>query len=547
MSKVSRFVGQVAGVVAGAALIGSGIGAAVGAPLAISGIGSAASIAQVAGAVSAVASIGTALTSEPARAQGQVNDRIIGANNPQPYLIGRTYSGGVQVHDVGYGGNVDDVDNPYRFIPVVYSCCGPVQGLESVQLDFEAVSFSGTSALGYYSDYFWRDYQLGARPEADALAPHFAGAPDWGSAHKLSSFAAIGYSLKWSKKGKRFAGGQLPVIGAIWQGVKVYDPRLDSTFPGGSGTCRAGDESTYVYQANPATHSGTYAYGRYVNGVKVFGVDLGAAGVNFADVAAWANVCDANGWTVNGTIYEPGDKWNNLKRIAEAGAGFPVLVGGKLGFDYRAPRASLYTITRDDLADGVISSQLNKEWKSRHNVLVPKYRSEAHQWSFQQAGAARVAAFVTADGEEKSDEKQWDLVTDVDQVTQLAYYELYQRREGGPFTLPLKPHMRDYEPGDCLTLGADLGVHPSGAIKAVVRSTSGDPGSGIVTLEFEQETDAKHPAALSATGVAPAAFVPPTSEELDGTYYYNNLDPASVTVDSATLTCDTTGETVDAR
>src|SRR3546814_8327853 len=66
--------------------------------------------------------------------------------------------------------------------------------------------------------------------------------PGWGSAYKLSGQAAIGWSYKFDKKGKKFANG-LPVTGAYLTGVKVYDPRLDSTFPGGSGSCRLGNKS----------------------------------------------------------------------------------------------------------------------------------------------------------------------------------------------------------------------------------------------------------------------------------------------------------------
>lgn len=523
MSKVLRTVGQVAGVVAGAALIVStaGIGGAAVAA-------AAASVSKFATIASVVGSIGAQITAKSPTAKGQVNERIIGANNPQPYLMGRSYSGGIQVHDVGWGGEVDDVQNPYRFIAAVYSCCGPVESLESVQLDFAATSFSGTAASGYYANYLYRDYQLGARPEADALSPNWAGTPDWGSSYKLSGYAAIGYSLKWSKKGKRFAGGQIPVIGAIWEGVKVYDPRLDSTYPGGSGSHRITDESTWAYSRNPALHALTYAYGRYVNGVKVFGVDLGDAAIDLDKAVAWANVCDTNSWYVDGTIYEPGDKWDNLKRICEAGAAQPVLKGGVLSFDYQAARTSLANVTRDDLAsDDVNAKLIGKGWKARHNTLVPRYRSEAHQWNYVQAEQAQVGAWVTADGEEKLDERQWDLVTGVNQVTQLAYYDLYQRREAGPFTIYCKPHMRLYGPGDCLTLKEELGLHPDGDVKAIVRSRTVDPNTGVVTLELEQETDGKHTAALAATGVAPSTITLPTSEDFDDAYG-SNRDPAGL-------------------
>src|SRR3546814_5014996 len=111
--------------------------------------------------------------------------------------------------------------------------------------------------------------------------------PGWGSAYKLSGQAAIGWSYKFDKKGKKVANG-LPVTGAYLTGVKVYDPRLDSTFPGGSGSCRLGNEATYVYSENPALHAGNYAYGRYHNGKRTFGIGLPADGIDWPIVAAWA-------------------------------------------------------------------------------------------------------------------------------------------------------------------------------------------------------------------------------------------------------------------
>lgn len=534
MSGVARAVGAVAGVVATVAQFVPG-GQVV---------------AQIAGAISVVATVTSQLTAKAPATKGQINERLIGANNPQPYLMGRSYSGGLQVHDVGWGGEVSGVENPYRFMASVYSCCGPVESLESVQLDYNTASFSGTASTGYYADYLWRDFQLGARPESDSLSPQWSGTPDWGASYKLSGFAAIGFSFLWSKKGKRFAGGRLPVIGAIWEGVKVYDPRLDSTYPGGSGAHRIDDETTWAYSRNPALHALAYSYGRYVNGEKVFGADLGADAIDLASVVAWANVCDTNSWNVDGTIYEPGDKWNNLKRICEAGGGEPVLAGGMLRFDYQSPRTSLATIGKDDLAEGQVKSKLGKGWKNRHNTGVPRYRSEDHQWNYVQSDPVSVAAWVTADGEEKLLERQFDLVTNKDQAAELMLYDLYQRREAGPISLTCKPHMASYDPGDCLTLGADLGVHPDGAVKALVRRRTVDPLKGTVTFEFEVETDAKHTDALAATGTAPAIPSIPGLGDLDDIYGFNiepdgfsrslittsSQDNTTITADDASIT-----------
>ena len=515
MAKAFRFIGAVAGTIASVAVFVPGLQP----------------IAGIAAAVSAISGFGAQLLAKPPAQVGQINNRIIGANNPLPYLMGRSFSGGVQVHDVGYGGEVDDVDNPYRWLVVVHSCAGPVDAIETTLANFSPVTFSGGSqnAVGYYNDYWWRRTQLGARPEAGALTPQFSGAPRWGASYKLSGMCAVGHNLKWSKRGKRFGGGQLPIIGEVVRGVRVYDPRLDSTYPGGLGSQRITDEATWAYSRNPALHALAYAYGRYVNGKKVFGVDLGAASIDLASVVAWANVCDANGWTVNGTIYEPGNKWENMKRICAAGGGVPVLAGGILRFDYQASRTSLATITRDDLAAGPVRDSLGRGWKERHNTIVPRYRSEAHQWEFVQSSEIAISAFVTEDGETKLDEIQYDLVTDKDQAAELATYELYQRRELGPLSFPLKPHWRDYDPGECFTVAADLS--PTGAaLKVVMRSRQVDPASGVVNATFEAETDAKHAAALGSTGTAPSTIAFPTGEEIDNAFAAN-FDSAVVLAD----------------
>ena len=508
MAGVLRTVGKVAGVVATVATF-------TGNP----------AVAAIASAVAVVSStLGQALA-KPPTARGQVNERIIGANNPLPYLMGRSYSGGVQVYDNAYGGEVNDVDNPYRWFVSVHSCAGPVQSIESTEANFSTVSFTSGAATGYYADYWWRDTQLGATPETGALTPNFSGAPSWGASYKLSGMCAVGHNLKWSKKAKRFAGGQTPVIGQIVEGVKAYDPRLDGTYPGGSGAHRIDDETTWAYTRNPALHAIAYAYGRYSNGKKVFGIDLGGAAIDLASAVAWANVCDANGWHCDGTIYEGGNqsKWDNLKAICQAGGCVPVKVGGVLYFDFQSARTALATITRDDFSDGPVRDQMGRGWKSRTNTLTPRYRSESHQWNYVQSEAIAVAAFVTEDGQTKADELQFDLVTDKDQAAELGTYEVYQRRERGPFIYPMKPHWRDYQPGDCFTLSAD--VSPTGvAIKVVLRARSVDPSTGAVRCTFEGETDAKHAAAIGATGTSPATVTFPSGQDIDDAYSVNNVN-----------------------
>lgn len=478
----------------------------LGGTMVLAGVGSAASIALVAGAAAGLANIGSQALAKPPPARGSVSQMLIQADAPAPYVMGEGYFAGVLRHDAGYGGTVDGVVNPYRFMPVVYSTGGPVQSI-SPRVDYGTVP-------SWYTGFLYSDTQLGAVPESNALAPQWSGAPGWGSSSKLSGQAAIGWSLKFDKAGKRFAGG-VPLIGAYGQWVKVYDPRLDSTFPGGSGTHRINDEATYTYSANPALHAAQYAYGRHQNGKRVFGIGLPADAIDWPAVAAWANVCEANGWTIFGVIYEPGDRGENLVDICAAGGGEPCFSGAILSFRYDAPAIALDTITEADLTDEPVSVTFMQSYRNRLNTIVPKYRSPSHNWEMVSADAVQVASYLSEDGEERREEWPFNFVKSATQATQLAAYKAVNSRELHPIVIPCGPRLRGYGPGDCLRVdlpqvGLDHDV--------IVLEREIDPATMSVRLTVISETAAKHAYALGLTGTAPPTpALVQTAEERDVT------------------------------
>lgn len=518
MSKFARTIGKVAGVIAGVALIGTGIGAALGGTMMFTALGSsiaASTIATVAGAVSALASTVAQMTAKPPAAKGQLQQRVFGGNLALPYAMGRTYVAGVQLGEFAWGGKVGKVYNPYKFIPVAYCCAGPVASIDEYLFDYAAVSFSGNAATGYYSGFLYKDVQLGASPEADALTPQWGGCPNWGSDYKLSGFAAVGWSFKFDKDGKVFASG-IPQFGVVGHWVRTYDARQDSTFPGGSGPHRINNEATWEWSESPAQHAVAYAFGRVQNGKVVFGPDLEAVGIDLGTAVAWDNVCDANNWTMGGTINEPGDAWNNLKLICQAGGAEPVIGSdGILTFKYQAPRVSLGRITRRDIKGDSVEVANGRTYRERYNKIVPKFRSEANQWTFVQGTEQKVDDFIAADGEEIETEMQFDLVQVGDQAAELSLYEIWQRREPGPFAIPLGPAYQDFVAGDTLTLDEDAELWPVEIDLVILRRTI-DPLSGLVNIEFEGENPDKHVAVLGASAVAPPTAPLTTGEERDG-------------------------------
>jgi hypothetical protein len=506
MAKVLRVVAVIAGAVAivataGTALVGSAaFAAALGTTAA-----TVSTIASVAGVVSTVAALGSQLLTKPPPARGGTNQVIIAVEPPRPYPMGEGYVGGVRRYDRAYGGMVDDVPNPYRWIVDVYCGHGPIDSI-APRFDYAVPN------AGYYSGFLGTDTQLGACPESSALALTWAGAPGWDASAKLSGCAAIGWNLKFDKDGKKFTSG-VPVLGAYGKWVKVYDPRLDSTRPGGSGSHRLGTESTYEWSENPALHFGMYAYGRYQNGKKVIGCGFPDDAIDWTAIAAWANVCEANDWTIFGRVFEPGDRWANLKDIAIAGSGVPIFSGGVLSVHYDTPQVSLGTITRADFADGEYSTTKMQPYSTRLNTVVPKITDPGSNWEQIALAPIIFPSLVTEDGEEKRQEFPFNLVKDKDQGAQLASYKVLNSREETPIELPLGPQWRFARPGECYTLDIpELGLDTD----AIVIKRELDPQTFTVRLTFISETPSKHTEALAATGTLPVAVTgTQTGEERD--------------------------------
>ncbi len=333
MSKALRVVATVAAVVAVVAATVATFGATIG--LTAATIATIATIATVASAVSAIASAGAVALQKKPALKGTISAVMIGATMPIPYAMGHTMVGGMQVYDDSAGEN-----NKKRTQIMVVTAAGPVEEFEDYLVDYAVQSMSGDAAIGWYSEYLYIGSKTGERPDTafnDSVTPMRG----WSADHKLSGYAAYKPVMRFDKEGKRFASG-VPQFGAIGKWVKVYDPRLDSTYPGGSGSHRWDDEATFTWSENPGLHALNYARGRFIEKdaagvplatpVRIVGAALPKDAIDLASFVEMANLCDANEWTVGGAVYEGPDlsKWDNLKRICQAGGAKPMWSGGML-------------------------------------------------------------------------------------------------------------------------------------------------------------------------------------------------------------------------
>lgn len=495
-------------VIGAAALVASGVGAAVGAGLigTAAAAGAAASSATLFGvtaatftAVGAIAGTASALLSLAAGSPkgsvgGSATQFKIDKDAGLPIAIGRTYSGGNVVHRQYYGSK-----NSLESWVTVHSI-GPVRSLGALLINKVAVALAGTALTGSYAGYMWLDQQLGACPENRAMAGPQGAFPGWAGSPMLSGLAADLWTLKFDDEGKVYPNG-VPERGRVVEGIYVYDPRLDSTYPGGSGSCRIGQPSTHVWSECPALQALTWAYGHIQNRVLVAGGGMEVDGIDMAPFVDWANVCDANGWKVGGIVYTTSDNsWDILKMIAQAGGGEVFPVGAQLSCSFNAPRVSIGTITSNDIM-GDVDVPGTASRRLRRNTVIPRVRLESHGWEEVPLDAIAIPDYVAADGGSRPTEIAFPLVQQVDQGAQLGLYAMFNGRELDGIVLPCKVYAIGYRPGDCLTI--DIPEAALVARDVVVRNREIEGSSMAVTLTCRSETHTKHAFCLGKTGKAP--------------------------------------------
>jgi hypothetical protein len=524
MAKALRTAAFVVGAVA---LAATGVGAAVslGALAASATTATIATVATVAQVSAAALSIASAAATPKGSLGGNPTEFTIDKESGLPYAIGRTYSAGKVVHRQYYGSK-----NSLESWVAVHSI-GPIKSLGPFQVEKATVSFSNRAALGTYAGYMWLDQQLGACPESRALQGPQGNFPGWTAASKLSGLAADLWTLKFDTKGKKYPNG-VPERGRILEGVFVYDPRLDSTYPGGAGACRLGQEATYVYSENPALHALTWAFGRVQNGVLIAGGGMKLVGIDLPPFVEWANVCEANNWKVGGVVYTSADNgWDILKMICQAGGGEPMPVGGQLSVTFNAPRVSIGTITSADITISDVDVPGTASRRARRNTVIPKVRLESHGWQMVPLNAIAIPDYVAVDGGSRPREIEFPLVQQVDQGAQLGLYEILNGRELEGILLPCKATMIGYRPGDCLTV--DI---PEAALvgrDVVVRTREIDMGTVGVTFTCRSETASKHSFALGKGGTAP-----PTPDLSIPTVDLSAPDAADWTANGAVLSAN---------
>lgn len=498
---VAGAVGTVAGALGGIPLIGgalnvglSGLGMALtGSSLAIAagGLGGALALGRLVANVALIGGMigGTPQVSDPGSFLQFKADPLAG----MPYLMGRSATGGVISAQFWSA----DSQKKWQHNIVSLTSCGPCDSLVSFKLGADSVTFSSGAATGKYAGALWMTTNLGAVSGWSLTQPSGTGStPGWTSAHKQTGWFTSRLIFKASAS--VYAGGQAGQPRWVGKWVKVYDPRLDSTYPGGSGSCRSNDETTWVWSADPHLHALTFALGRLQNSKLVMGAGIPVGLIDVAAFVTGANNNDDCTWTLGGGVTSRDDRGQALAAMLQAGGAIPCEIGGKLSCVTALARSPVATLTEADVV-GPISRPLRQPRRSRFNKAIAKYVSEDHDWATVAAAAYTVSSYVSAEGE-RAREITYPLVQNVDQATQLAAIAIYDSHEALPISIPVSAAFQRIRAGDVITASlATIGL----STDLLVLQRKLNPQTMECVLICRTENSAKYATALALTGTAP--------------------------------------------
>ncbi len=305
--------------------------------------------------------------------------------------------------------------------------------LEDVQHTFDGSGNS--SVLG--SAFRWFGREVGVTGTTLAAG---AGVK-WTSTASMTGLAF--YILRHVYTQEKWPKGFPTRITQIIKGAKVYDPRLDSTVPGGVGLHRIDDQDTWEY-ANGGVDIGKnavlqvlwYLIGWRINGVLVAGLGVDTSAILLEDWQEAATDFHGQGWECD-CVLSTGDSHETNIGVLESSCNGRLLdTGGlytfKVAVDDTADIAVAFD--EDDLA-GPIEWVPHKKMRDQYNLIAGTYVDPSEGSLYQQKPFPIVEddTYVTSDGYTRRLTNNYASVQSSNQARDLSRIDLNQTRFQGMF------------------------------------------------------------------------------------------------------------------
>lgn len=228
----------------------------------------------------------------------------------------------------------------------------------------------------------------------------------------------------------------IPNITAVIYGIKVYDPRSETT----------------AWSDNPAL----IVYDMIIRSAQRGGMGIAAARVDTASVIDAANYCDTKGWTCN-VCFNNKDEVviDRIQRVLSTFRAELIYSEGLFKIKYRDLNyeSPVINITEDDIVEGSLfvtdTSIQDTPNAIRAKWVDPNNKYEVSEYVFEDSNA------VESDGDYREVEVDFTTVTNMTQLQQLCNYELERRRKGIHIMFTGHARCMPIEPFDIITITSE--------------------------------------------------------------------------------------------
>ncbi len=459
----------------------------------------------------AVNKVTEALAGKPRIAKQAADVEYTGTVEPRRIIYGEILASGINIIPPLTSGSTNEFLN--QVLAVAGHECNQ---LGTVYFNRAAIgtisSVTGTDndgkvTTGVYNEKAWVRRYTGTDTQSVDYKLATAFPSQWTAAHAGKGVAYIALTFKYDEE--VYKTGK-PEITCLVQGKKVYDPRLDSTRTGGSGSQRVTDPSTYTYSSNPALCLADYLISNRL------GLGEDPTRVDWALVMDAADICDElvnlpgsttqKRYTCNVALTATDRFEDNIQTLAQAMAGVCYYSGGLWRIYAGAWSTSAFTITDDDLVEGGIDVATAFPYNQRYNSVRGQFVNKDRNWQPMEYQPVINTSYVTADGEQIWLETDFAACTNEYEAQRHAILLSRRSRNGQVATLRCGMSafkIRPFETGT-VTL-SEIGwtnktvrcegwkFDPSGAIDLILREEASSDWNDPLTTDYLTPTSVSTP------------------------------------------------------
>lgn len=381
------------------------------------------------------------------------------------------------------------------------------------------------------------------------------GGTKWGSSRRLTGCAYVHLRVKRTGNDKKaespLVSGLPSRVTIIGDGALLYDPRKDSTVPGGSGSHRATDQSTWGAYTNaddtdnPALQLLWWLLGWEINSKLSVGCGVPYGRIDMESFITAANVCDesitlATGGTqkryrTSGTASDSDDRMEIINNLLASMNGTLRDNGGKL----------TVTAMKNDLADYVLTFnegdmiggfdwQQTRGLTENYNIARGRYVDPSANSLYQMVDYPEVG-FASPDGIERVMSLDLPYVEDGRRAQRIAKQVLQRNQYRGMFSATFNVKALGCQVGDVVRLSLEALGWSNKLFRVVSQEIRFD---GQVPMALVEENAAIY--AWDADDSAPITPTAPTIYNPLNSPFILGIDDAQTTADEAAAAVLTT-------